>query len=130
MKIFKQKQKKKLNKREIGNQYETLAKHYLLRQGLTFIESNYTTQLGEIDLIMQDAETIIFVEVKYRTNQRFGHAAEMVTPTKCRKLLKTAMLWLKQRSYNVNNTSIRFDIIAIHQQGSDIEWIKNAITQG
>ncbi|HBV75177.1 MULTISPECIES: YraN family protein [Vibrio] len=118
------------NKREIGSQYETLAKEYLIRQGLTFISSNYLSRFGEIDLIMKQANTFVFVEVKYRKSQKYGHAAEMVTYQKSQKLIKTAMVWLKQQGHTIDNTAFRFDVIAIHQQGHDVEWIKNAITQG
>ncbi len=53
------------SRRAIGNQYESLAKEYLQRQGLRFIEANFTTKVGEIDLIFKEAQTIVFVEVKY-----------------------------------------------------------------
>ncbi|OEF24989.1 YraN family protein [Vibrio rumoiensis] len=118
------------NKREIGSQYETLAKEYLSRQGLQYLESNYHSRFGEIDLIMSQENTLVFIEVKYRKSQQFGHAAEMVNYQKSQKLIKTAMVWLKRHGHTINNTSFRFDVIAIHQQGNDIEWIKNAITQG
>ncbi|MFV0574420.1 MAG: YraN family protein [Vibrio sp.] len=119
-----------MNKRAIGSNYETLASEYLTRQGLNFIDKNVSSRFGEIDLIMKDKDTIVFVEVKYRTSQNFGHAAEMVTYQKSQKLIKTATVWLKTHRYDINNTSFRFDIIAIHQYGNDINWIKNAITQG
>ncbi|MBD1576892.1 YraN family protein [Vibrio sp. S11_S32] len=118
------------NKRAIGSQYETLAKQYLTRQGYRFIAANFNTRLGEIDLIMQDGDTFVFIEVKYRKHSHYGHAAEMVTYAKSQKLIKTAIIWLKQQRLSAETTSFRFDVIAIQQQGQDINWIKNAITQG
>lgn len=118
------------SKRTIGNQYESLAKGYLQRQGLTFIEANFNTKVGEIDLIFKQAQTIVFVEVKYRKNSFYGDAAEMVSPAKARKMIKTAYLWLAKQGYNACNTAIRFDVIAIQDNGRDINWIANAITQG
>ncbi|AXY01934.1 YraN family protein [Vibrio alfacsensis] len=118
------------SKRHIGNQYEALAKQYLQRQGLRFLQQNYLTKVGEIDLIFQQGETIVFVEVKYRKNDHYGSAAEMVTYTKMRKLVKTAHIWLRQKQYNAQNLDYRFDVIAIHNEGRDINWIQNAISEG
>ncbi|MBE3669602.1 YraN family protein [Vibrio navarrensis] len=118
------------NRRAVGEQYESLAKRWLIGQGLVFIEQNFNTKLGEIDLIFLDGETIVFVEVKYRKSVYYGHAAEMVSAAKANKLLKTAYLWLDQHGYNACNTAIRFDVIAIHNNGDDLQWIDNAITQG
>ncbi|CAI2313356.1 YraN family protein [Vibrio parahaemolyticus] len=117
------------SKRQIGNQYETLAKQYLQRQGLSFLDQNYLTKFGEIDLIFQQDETIVFVEVKYRKNDHFGSAAEMVTNAKMRKLIKTAQVWLSQQR-TMNTIDYRFDVIAIHDSGRDINWIQNAISEG
>ena len=59
-----------MNKREIGFKYENVAKEYLILQGLTFVESNFYTRFGEIDLIFfeKKSQTLVFVEVKYRKN--------------------------------------------------------------
>ncbi|HHX8307906.1 TPA: YraN family protein [Vibrio diabolicus] len=107
-----------------------MAKHYLQRQGLRFIEQNFLTKVGEIDLIFQQGETIVFVEVKYRKNDHFGSAAEMVTHAKMRKLIKTAQVWLSQQKRLKHNIDYRFDVIAIHDNGRDINWIENAISEG
>jgi len=117
------------NKKDIGNQYETLAIQYLERQDLFLIGRNFNTKFGEIDLIMQEKESIIFVEVKYRKRNDFGHAAEFVNHSKRQKLIKTAYVWLNRQGYAPQSTSFRFDVVAIHQEGKDINWIKNAITQ-
>ncbi|WP_413477965.1 YraN family protein [Vibrio hibernica] len=129
MKLFSQ-TKTTNNTREVGSHYETLARDYLTRQGYRFIAANFNTRLGEIDLIMKDGHTFVFVEVKYRKHSHYGHAAEMVTYAKSQKLIKTAMIWLQQQRLSAETTQFRFDVIAIHQQGQDINWIKNAITQG
>ncbi len=129
MKLFSQ-TKTTNNTREVGSHYETLARDYLTRQGYRFIAANFNTRLGEIDLIMKDSHTFVFVEVKYRKHSHYGHAAEMVTYAKSQKLIKTAMIWLQQQRLSAETTQFRFDVIAIHQQGQDINWIKNAITQG
>jgi len=118
------------SRRQIGNHYEELANKYLVRQGLSLIEQNFSAKCGEIDLIMRDQDTIVFVEVKYRKHSSHGHAAEMVTSSKIRKLIKTANVWLLKQGLSAHSTDFRFDVIAIEQNGDNIEWIKNAITQG
>lgn len=118
------------SRRKIGNHYEELANKYLVRQGFCLIEQNFSAKCGEIDLIMRDQNTIVFIEVKYRKNTSYGHAAEMVTSSKIRKLIKTANVWLLKQGLSAHSTDFRFDVIAIEQNGDNIEWIKNAITQG
>lgn len=118
------------NSRQRGQHYEQMAADYLCRQGLTLIEKNFTCRQGELDLIMKDRSTLVFVEVKYRNNQYHGHAAESVTPFKMQKLIKAANLWMMKQGKPIDSTLFRFDVVAIHQQGHHIDWIKNAITQG
>ncbi len=118
------------SRRDIGDQYETLAKRYLISQGLTFLEQNFSTKNGEIDLIFRQGDALVFVEVKYRQSKQFGHAAEMVTTTKMKRIVKAAHYWLTKRGLSLDQTEVRFDVVAIHQDGKEIDWIQNAITQG
>ncbi len=117
------------NKKAIGNKYEAFALEYLKKQGLSFIEKNFTTKFGEIDLIMCDKGIYVFIEVKYRNMDQFGHAAEFVNKSKSQKLIRTAYIWLNKQGLAPQSASFRFDVVAIHQAGNDINWIKNAITQ-
>ncbi|KGY13684.1 endonuclease [Vibrio tubiashii] len=119
-----------LNKRAQGQHYEAVAEKYLIGCGLSPIERNFLIKGGELDLIMKHGETIVFVEVRYRLSQAYGHAAETVTTGKVRKLVKAATLWLAKNGLSIHSTDFRFDLVAIHQHGKQIEWIKNAITQG
>ncbi|MGD8170952.1 YraN family protein [Vibrio sp. TRT 21S02] len=118
------------NRRKVGQHYETAAEKYLLSCGLALIERNFNTKGGELDLIMKQGSTIIFVEVRYRKNQSYGHAAETVTASKAKKLIHAANIWLMKNNLSVYSTDFRFDLVAIHSQGQQIDWIKNAITQG
>ena len=118
------------NKRRIGDKYELLAHQYLTRQGLSLIEKNFSTNGGELDLIMKDLDCITFVEVRYRNSAYFGHAAETVTASKIKKIVKAANMWLLQHGLSIHSTQVRFDVVAIHDNGQHIEWIKNAINQG
>ncbi|WP_300175415.1 YraN family protein [uncultured Aliivibrio sp.] len=120
----------KQNKRAKGEYYELVAQRYLEQHQLTFIQRNFYSKTGELDLIMRDRDTFVFVEVKYRNTSNYGSAQEMVTWKKQRKLQRTALFWLMKNGLSVEHTSFRFDVVAIHSQGEEINWIKNAIVEG
>ena len=100
------------NKREIGFEYEKIAKEYLEENGLIYVTSNYYSKFGEIDLIFLEemTETLIFVEVKYRKNDNHGNALEMVTKTKRKKIICTSNVYNFKNQWNKN---IRYDIVGI-----------------
>lgn len=118
------------NTKAQGDHYEQVAKQYLLSHSLTYVTNNFSCKMGELDLIMRDNNTLVFVEVKYRRHRQYGAAEEMVNYAKQKRLMRTAFYWLQQHNYSIDNTSFRFDVIAIHEQGNDINWIKNAIVEG
>ena len=72
--------------RELGNITEHFAEQYLVHQGLTLIDKNVYCRQGEIDLIMQDGETLVFIEVKYRKNNHYGGAIAAISAAKQKKL--------------------------------------------
>lgn len=117
------------DRQEIGRQGELLACQFLQSKGLRLLKRNYRCLLGEIDLIMQDEEHIVFVEVRYRSRADYGSAADSINKRKMNKLIKTATLFLQQKKllYKVHS---RFDVIAIQHQGSktQLDWIKNAFS--
>jgi putative endonuclease len=107
----------------LGNQAEKVALSYLEQQGLTLIEKNYQTRLGEIDLIMQDGKSIVFVEVRLRKNNLFGGASESITQAKQRKIAKVAEQFLQHHG----NQACRFDAIVMEKaEIQHIQWIKHA----
>jgi len=107
---------------------ENLAANYLIQQGLIEITRNFNCRLGEIDLIMQEQQTIVFIEVKYRKKSNFGGAISAISNSKQNKLQKTATLYLQKQQLNAYNTPCRFDVIALEGNLSQphICWIKNA----
>jgi putative endonuclease len=108
-----------------GRLAEDRALEFLERQGLRLIERNYRSRYGEIDLIMEDGRTLVFVEVRFRGNPRFGGALESVDRRKQAKLLTTAACFLKERRLD---RPARFDVAALapHGAGLRIQWIKGA----
>jgi putative endonuclease len=111
---------------EKGQEAETRAAQFLQNQGLQLIERNFRCKLGEIDLIMKDQSTLVFVEVRLRSNRFFTQAAESVNWHKQRKLIKAAQFYLQQHKV-VDSVPCRFDVIAIENNLiNPSNWIKNA----
>jgi putative endonuclease len=116
--------------KECGDISEELAKHYLEQAGLYFITGNFHSRQGEIDLIMKDQQTLVFIEVKYRKNSAFGGAISAIPYKKQQKIRQCAKFYLQQHELNEYNTDCRFDVMALQgkQNEHDIEitWLKNA----
>jgi putative endonuclease len=109
-----------------GKQAENMACQFLQEKGLMHKESNYRCKQGEIDLVMMDGKTLVFVEVRYRKSSLFGTAAETIDTRKQHKLILTAQHYLSARGKH--HSASRFDVISM--QGSiksvHIEWIQHA----
>ncbi|MBI3292867.1 MAG: YraN family protein [Elusimicrobia bacterium] len=107
-----------------GRWGETLAGEWLRARGVRVLAKNYRTPLGEIDIIAQEEHTIVFMEVKTWLTDRFGAGETAVTPGKQRRLVKAALIFLKQR--HLTHRPIRFDVFATGPQGS--VWLPHAFT--
>ncbi|MFS0553013.1 YraN family protein [Brevibacillus sp. 179-C9.3 HS] len=99
------------SRRLLGQRGEKLAESYLVNKGLRIVDRNVRTKRGEIDLIALDGTCMVFVEVRTRSSQMFGTAAESITWKKKQKLRELAIEYLHQASQPV--PSFRFDVIAI-----------------
>ena len=105
-----------------GRQGEDQALAFLLQNGLTLVERNFRCRGGEIDLVMQQQGTLVFVEVRKRRNANFGGAAASVTAAKQGRLILAAKIFMQRYAAW---PPCRFDVIAI--DAGKIEWLKNAI---
>lgn len=114
-------------KAQTGREAERCARQHLEEQGLRLVSANYRCRQGEIDLIMREGRTVVFVEVRYRSNHRFGTGAESVDGSKQRKLICTAQHFL-QRHPRLAAHPCRFDVVALGpaNRGPAVEWIRNA----
>ncbi len=118
-----------LNKnQEFGKNSESDAAEYLSRRGYKILEKNYRTKLGEIDIIAREKDTIVFVEVKARTSEKYGDPKLAVSYGKQKKIARAAQIYLK--STNQGNQKARFDVVAIHphDSGKGIEIVRNAFS--
>lgn len=107
----------------LGQTAEANAERYLQSQGLKCVARNWRCRFGEIDLIMREGDTLVFVEVRMRSHADFGGAAASVDVGKQRKLLAAAKIYL---SALADMPPCRFDVIALTDHGATPEWIKNA----
>ena len=112
-----------MNKRSVGADKETLAAEYLEKAGYRILERNFYCRLGEIDIIACEGDVLVFVEVKYRRNLRFGMPEESVDSIKQKKIYKSAMYYI-YKCHKSYEKSCRFDVIAV--EGSEIRHYKNA----
>ena len=115
------------NSKHTGQQAEDSACHYLKMQGLSLIERNYSCTHGEIDLIMKDNSTTVFIEVRFRRDTRFGSGAESVDYRKQKKLLSTAAHYL-QKNPKAAKGACRFDVISLTVNNGEqqLDWIPDA----
>lgn len=104
-----------------GAAAEDRAAEYLQRQGLKLVARNYRCRAGEIDLILQDGNSLVFVEVRSRASTAFGGAAASITPAKQAKLIRAAEHYLLQHP---NPAPCRFDAVLI--DGNNLQWLRNA----
>ncbi len=108
-----------------GKQGESLARDYILNKGYKILEMNYTSKIGEIDIIALDKDILAFIEVKTRSNINFGYAYEAVNYKKQKKIINTSYIYIKHK--NIKNIQIRYDIIEIYLgKHTDINHIKDA----
>ncbi|WP_462156563.1 YraN family protein [Pseudoalteromonas sp. GB56] len=115
-----------LNSRHKGQHFEQVAQEYLVSKGLIPISCNYSCRYGEIDLIMKDASTIVFIEVKFRETGKFGGAINALTYKKQQRLQKAIAHYVQK--HNLSHCMLRVDYVAIEgSQTKSFHWIKNVI---
>lgn len=109
-----------------GKEGELLAASFLERQGLRIACRNFRCPIGEIDLVVWDQETVVFVEVKSRYSLHYGSPQESISRNKQKRLTRLGQWYIKQN--RLQGTSARFDVVAIHWQSGqpEISWIVNA----
>lgn len=105
-----------------GAQAEDAAMQYLQQHGLKLVTRNYRSRFGEIDLIAQDRETLVFVEVRMRSGKDFGGAAASIDARKQSKIIRTAQHYLSTLAHI---PPCRFDAVLLSPP-DNIEWIRNA----
>ncbi len=110
---------------ELGKLGEELAVEFLRKDGYEILETNWTFQKAEVDIIAQKENTLAIVEVKTRSSLEFGLPQDFVKPKKIQLLVKAVNEYVVSKNLDVE---VRFDIIAIHKEGKSfvIEHLKDA----
>ncbi len=110
---------------DYGKIGEELAEKYLVNKEYYILARNYHSRFGEIDIIASDGESIVFIEVKTRTQNMFGTPLEAITQQKLSRMVKTSQFYLSQR--NLHGKSYRFDAIEIIFGGSEKPTINHLV---
>jgi putative endonuclease len=110
----------------IGKTFEALAESYLISKGLVTLEANVHSRFGEIDIIMKEGETIVFIEVKQRQYKDKASLMESISITKQKKIIKTALHFLSEHNYH--NAPIRFDAVFILGNTKEPIWLTNMMS--
>jgi putative endonuclease len=115
------------NTRERGASVEAAACAHLIDAGLREVAANAGSRVGEIDLVMRDGDTLVFVEVRYRRNDRFGGGGASVDVRKRRKLVRAAQVFLV-RHRELTDMPCRFDVVEAEgdPQSPRLHWIRDA----
>ena len=102
------------------------AELFLQNKGYSILARNYRIKSGEIDLIAQNKETIIFIEVKFRKNLNYGFPCESVGKAKQKAIITTALHYITTN--NLNNHNFRFDVVEVMRKNGklSINHIENA----
>jgi putative endonuclease len=110
-----------------GQRGEQLAADYLAQQGYRILDRNWRCPAGELDLVLEDANTLVFVEVRTRTSRRFGTPEESITPAKQQRLIDLAQLYLQETG--AAHAQWRIDVVAIYNERGRavINHIENAV---
>ena len=107
---------------DLGKKGEDMAQAYLQEKGYRLLERSYRCKFGEADLIMQQGNTVVFIEVKTRSSMRFGTPQEAVNARKQEKLARVAQSYLRERG--LENAPARFDVVAV--LGREVRHIPDA----
>jgi putative endonuclease len=112
-----------------GTAAEEAACAHLLAAGCQLLARNAGFRVGELDLVMREGQTVVFVEVRMRRNARFGGALASVDVGKRRKLARAAQAWLAMHP-RMAQAPCRFDVVAVgaEAEGSPCEWLRAAFT--
>ena len=109
-----------------GQRAEDLCAELLRKAGLRIVARNWRCRLGEIDLVAEEAGTLVFAEVRLRRDARFGGAAESVTAAKRARIIAAARLYLAGRAA----APCRFDVLLLDSLAPvRVQWIRNAFTE-
>ncbi len=118
-------------RRQFGKLSEDLALNFIKKQKYKILDLNYRCPLGEVDIVAVDKDTVVFIEVRSRSNKKSGFPFETINFNKKKHIIRTALFY--QKRYNLYDYNIRFDVVSILQdeinKKTEVELIKNAFDE-
>jgi putative endonuclease len=120
-----------MNRQELGNLGERLAQKALKKRGYNIIETNFRCSIGEIDIVAQQKNCLVFVEVRTKSNLDFGSPEESITINKKKRLITSALTYINTHHNVPSLWRIDFVAVEINLEGKlrRIEVIENAVNQ-
>ena len=114
-------------RRQTGRHGEDIAASFLTGKGCKIIERNWRCAVGELDLVVADGDTLVFVEVRTRSGSRFGLAEESITPTKQARLIELAQTYLQESVASPQSWRIDVVTVQLGRTGPQVNHIENAV---
>lgn len=112
-----------MNKRKIGDIFEEKSCNILKENSYQILDRNYRNRYGEIDIIALKDNELVFIEVKYRKNAKYGYGMEAVDNKKMEKIFSLAETYIEEKGYF--DMSLRFDCMSYLNE--ELEWLKNIV---
>lgn len=112
---------------DFGKKGEKAAESFLKKQGYRILKKNFCSTIGEIDLIAEHKGVLVFIEVKSRSDNCFGHPSMAVTPAKQKKIAQTAQSFLVK--HDINDREIRFDVVSVLPSKEDSDSFQVEVLQ-
>jgi len=116
-----------IDRLKFGKRGEKAAESYLKKQGYRILKKNYRTRVGEIDIIAEHNNVLVFIEVKSRTDATLEHPFMAVTPRKQKKIAQTASCFLVQNK--VGDREIRFDVVSVLPDNENSDSLQVEVLQ-
>ncbi len=116
-----------MNKRKMGEDIESLVCEHLQSEGARIVDTNYRCRQGEVDIIARDNKYLCFIEVKFRSDDRYGEPQEAVTLSKQKRICNVSKFYLYSK-YKSLDVPVRYDVVAVFPSDKiyKVKWIKNA----
>jgi putative endonuclease len=112
------------SRRVQGLRAEDRATKFLAKHGYRIIERNVSYKIGELDIVAEDGDALVFIEVRSRTHSEQVHPAATITPYKQRQIIRAAMAYCQ--NHHITDRILRFDVVAVLDPLEGIELYKNA----